>query len=339
VSPALAVAPRGGAPGLVVELSRANGLRRRKAGSSPNREPLTGDALSQYLVSASGFGLLTADQEVALAQEIETAAATISRIEALDATDVSLLIELAGAVRAHRQAREAFVEANLRLVVSNVRRYGQPAGITLLDLIQEGNLGLMRAVEKFDWRKGFKFSTYATWWIRQSISRAIADKGRVMRLPVHVHDSVRAVHAAREVLRASTGRSPRPEEIAQATGFPLDRVVQVMAISETVSLEHPVGEDGAELGDFITDPDAPDPSQVVSDAATQQRLRLVLEQLPARERRILELRFGFLDGIPHTLGEIGQEFHLTRERIRQLEKLALSRLRHPAFGLDEDEMR
>ena len=284
----------------------------------------------------SDYDLLTADQEISLSQEIETAAATISRIEALGASDIPSQTELRHAVRVHREAREVFLGANLRLVVSNVRRYGQPEGITTLDLIQEGNLGLMRAVDKFDWRKGFKFSTYATWWIRQAISRAIADKSRVMRLPVHVFDSVRTVRIARHSLQASLGRAPTPAEIAKDTGFPVDRVIQVMLISDTLSLESPVGDDGAELGDFIRDDDAADPSEMVESAALGTRLRQVFGQLPPRERKILELRFGFEDGRPRTLAEIGEEFDLTRERIRQLEKLALSRLRHPSFGLGED---
>ena len=240
---------------------------------------------------------------------------------------------------AQREAKERFVSANLRLVVANARRYSRASGIGLLDLIQEGNLGLIRAVEKFDWRKGFKFSTYATWWIRQAISRAIADKARTIRIPVHLHDTVRAVKRVQDGLKAELGREPRPEEIAELTGFPVDRVEVALNVSGTASLEQPIGEDGAMLGDFIEDGDAADPAQVAIDAETTRKLHQLIGTLPPRERRILELRFGFFDGVPRTLGEIGEEFTLTRERIRQLEKLALCRLRHPAFGLHENDLR
>jgi RNA polymerase primary sigma factor len=285
------------------------------------------------------FELLTAQEEVSLAQQIEAAAATAARIGELDAPDATDAIVLRRALSSQREAKERFVAANLRLVVANARRYSRASGIGLLDLIQEGNLGLIRAVEKFDWRKGFKFSTYATWWIRQAISRAIADKARTIRIPVHLSDTVRAVRGAQDGLKATLGREPRPEEIAEWAGFPVERVEVALKISTTASLDQPVGEDGALLGDFIEDGDAADPAQVAIDAETTGVLRRLIEALPPRERRILELRFGFSDGVPRTLGEIGEEFDLTRERIRQLEKLALCRLRHPAFGLHEDDLR
>ncbi|MCU0280540.1 MAG: sigma-70 family RNA polymerase sigma factor [Acidimicrobiia bacterium] len=285
------------------------------------------------------FELLTAQEEVSLAQQIEAAAATAARIGELDAPDATDAIVLRRALSSQREAKERFVAANLRLVVANARRYSRASGIGLLDLIQEGNLGLIRAVEKFDWRKGFKFSTYATWWIRQAISRAIADKARTIRIPVHLSDTVRAVRGAQDGLKATLGREPRPEEIAEWAGFPVERVEVALKISTTASLDQPVGEDGALLGDFIEDGDAADPAQAAIDAETTGVLRRLIESLPSRERRILELRFGFSDGVPRTLGEIGEEFDLTRERIRQLEKLALCRLRHPAFGLHEDDLR
>jgi RNA polymerase primary sigma factor len=285
------------------------------------------------------FELLTAQEEVSLAQQIEAAAATAARIGELDAPDATDAIVLRRALSSQREAKERFVAANLRLVVANARRYSRASGIGLLDLIQEGNLGLIRAVEKFDWRKGFKFSTYATWWIRQAISRAIADKARTIRIPVHLSDTVRAVRGAQDGLKATLGREPRPEEIAEWAGFPVERVEVALKISTTASLDQPVGEDGALLGDFIEDGDAADPAQAAIDAETTGVLRRLIEALPPRERRILELRFGFSDGVPRTLGEIGEEFDLTRERIRQLEKLALCRLRHPAFGLHEDDLR
>ena len=297
------------------------------------------DSLAQYLNSMGRFALLTAEQETALAQQIEAAGATVDRIRALAAPDAADQIALRRALRSRLEAKEAFVTANLRLVVANARRHAQTPGISLLDLIQEGNLGLIRAVEKFDWRRGFKFSTYATWWIRQAISRAIADKARIVRVPVHLHDTVRVVRGTQDRLKAALGREPQPEEIAEATGFAVDRVAMALGVTNPVSLEQPVGEDGALLGDFIEDGDAADPAQLAADAATTGKLHRLIDRLPERERRILQLRYGFLDGIPRTLGEIGEEFALTRERIRQLETLALSRLRHPAFGLREEDLR
>jgi RNA polymerase primary sigma factor len=299
---------------------------------------MAGDSVTQYINSMGDYGLLTAAQEVELAQQIEAAEKVIARIEALDQPLPEDEIELRRAVRSRREAKEAFTVANLRLVVNNARRYAQTPGITFLDLIQEGNLGLIRAVEKFDWRKGFKFSTYATWWIRQAITRAIADKTRVVRIPVHLHDTVRAVHRAQSELKAALGRAPRPDEIAEETGLDVDRVDVALSQRPTVSLENPVGEDGAEFGDFIEDADAEDPVEAAAAAEVAIRLRQVIELLPQREQRILHLRFGFDDGVPRTLEEIGEEFNLTRERIRQLEKLALCRLRHPSLGLKESDL-
>jgi RNA polymerase primary sigma factor len=282
--------------------------------------------------------LITAEQEVALAQQIEAATATIDRMQAIDPRTPSDEIELRRALGAQREAKDAFTVANLRLVVSNARRYGRTPGIDLLDLIQEGNLGLIRAVEKFDWRKGFKFSTYATWWIRQAISRAIADKARLVRIPVHLHDTVRAVWRAQDDLEVSLGRAPEPGEIAVATGFDVERVERALGVQQAISLQHPVGYDGAELGDFIQDEDVEDPAEVAVGAGAADRLRRLIQRLPSREQRILFLRFGFADGDPRTLEEISKEFRLTRERIRQLEKQALCRLRHPSFGLRESDL-
>ena len=301
--------------------------------------PLAGDSLSQYLGAMGRFALLTAAEEVALAQQIEAAAATAAHIGSLATVTEMEAIVLRRARRSQREAKERFIAANLRLVVTNARRYSRTSGIGLLDLIQEGNLGLIRAVEKFDWRKGFKFSTYATWWIRQAISRAIADKARTIRIPVHLHDTLRAVRAAQDGLKAALGREPRADEIAASTGFALDRVEVALQLSAITSLEQPVGEDGALLGDFIEDGDAADPAESAIEAQTTFELRRIISALPPRECRILELRFGFYDGVPRTLDEIGREFALTRERIRQLEKVALCRLRHPALGLHETDLR
>ena len=223
-------------------------------------------------------------------------------------------------------------------MVANARRYANTSGIDFLDLIQEGNLGLIRAVEKFDWRKGFKFSTYATWWIRQAITRAIADKSRTVRIPVHLHDTLAAVRAAQASLKAELGRDPRPEEIAEEAGVEVAKVELALGVADTVSLEQPVGEDGAQLGDFIEDEDAVDPVKVTEEMDIADSLRKSIERLPDREGRILALRYGFYDGVPRTLEEIGDEFNLTRERIRQLEKLALCRLRHPSFGIREQDL-
>jgi len=241
-------------------------------------------------------------------------------------------------VRLGRQAKDDFLTANLRLVVANARRYANTSGIDFLDLIQEGNLGLIRAVEKFDWRKGFKFSTYATWWIRQAITRAIADKSRTVRIPVHLHDTLAAVRAAQASLKAELGRDPKPAEIAEEAGVTVDKVELALGVADTVSLEQPVGEDGAQLGDFIEDEDAVDPVRVTEELDIADSLRRSISRLPDREGRILALRYGFLDGVPRTLEEIGDEFNLTRERIRQLEKLALCRLRHPSFGIREQDL-
>ena len=302
------------------------------------RGRLTTDLVSQYLTAIGEYDLLTAEQEVELAQKIESGEDAAGRLEAGDYKDKKQEIELRRKARHGKEATDAFLTANLRLVVANARRYANTSGIDFLDLIQEGNLGLIRAVEKFDWRKGFKFSTYATWWIRQAITRAIADKSRTVRIPVHLHDTLAAVRAAQASLKAELGRDPKPEEIAEEAGVTVDKVELALGVADTVSLEQPVGEDGAQLGDFIEDEDATDPVQITEELDVAQSLRVSIERLPDREGRILALRYGFYDGVPRTLEEIGDEFSLTRERIRQLEKLALCRLRHPSFGIREQDL-
>ncbi|GAF90061.1 unnamed protein product, partial [marine sediment metagenome] len=268
--------------------------------------------------------------EVELAQKIEAGEDAQRRLDEGEYSGKQEEIELKRNLRMGKQAKDDFLTANLRLVVANARRYAHTSGIDFLELIQEGNLGLIRAVEKFDWRKGFKFSTYATWWIRQAITRAIADKSRTVRIPVHLHDTLFAVRGAQASLKAELGRDPKPAEIAEESGVTVDKVELALGMADTVSLEHPVGEDGAQLGDFIEDQDAVDPVRVTEELDIADSLRRMISRLPGRESHILSLRYGFLDGVPRTLEEIGEEFSLTRERIRQLEKLALCRLRHPS---------
>jgi RNA polymerase primary sigma factor len=303
-----------------------------------DRGRLTTDLVSQYLTSIGEYELLTAENEVDYAQKIEAGQTAQERLENDKFSTKAEEIMLKRQVRRGGEAKDAFLTANLRLVVANARRYANTSGIDFLDLIQEGNLGLIRAVEKFDWRKGFKFSTYATWWIRQAITRAIADKSRTVRIPVHLHDTLAAVRAAQASLKAELGRDPKPEEIAEEAGVEVQKVELALAVADTVSLEQPIGEDGAQLGDFIEDEDAADPVRVTEEMDIANSLRKSIDRLPVREGRILALRYGFYDGIPRTLEEIGDEFNLTRERIRQLEKLALCRLRHPSFGIREQDL-
>ena len=303
-----------------------------------DRGRLTTDLVSQYLTAIGEYELLTAEKEVEYAQKIEAGQNAQEKFDKGEFKTKSEEMVLRRHIRRGREAKDAFLTANLRLVVANARRYANTSGIDFLDLIQEGNLGLIRAVEKFDWRKGFKFSTYATWWIRQAITRAIADKSRTVRIPVHLHDTLAAVRAAQASLKAELGREPRPEEIAEEAGVNVDKVELALSVADTVSLEQPVGEDGAQLGDFIEDEDAIDPMRVTEELDIANSLRKSIERLPEREGRILALRYGFYDGVPRTLEEIGDEFQLTRERIRQLEKLALCRLRHPSFGIREQDL-
>jgi RNA polymerase primary sigma factor len=325
-------------PAADTKRDRSKKRSRLQSKLTDERGRLTTDLVSQYLTAIGEYDLLTAEQEVDLAQRIESGEEAAERLETGDYKGKKQEIELRRQERKGREAKDAFLTANLRLVVANARRYANTSGIDFLDLIQEGNLGLIRAVEKFDWRKGFKFSTYATWWIRQAITRAIADKSRTVRIPVHLHDTLAAVRAAQASLKAELGRDPRPEEIAEEAGVTVDKVELALGVADTVSLEQPIGEDGAQLGDFIEDEDAADPVQLTEEMDVANSLRKSIERLPEREGRILALRYGFYDGVPRTLEEIGDEFNLTRERIRQLEKLALCRLRHPSFGIREADL-
>ncbi|MDF1595522.1 MAG: sigma-70 family RNA polymerase sigma factor [Acidimicrobiia bacterium] len=298
---------------------------RRKTSETDARE----DAVRQYLDEIGKYQLLSADDEVDLAKRIE---------RGNRATDALLQPELNATERAKLQilakrgveARRQFINSNLRLVVSIAKRYAK-TDLPFLDLIQEGNLGLIRAVEKFEYRKGFKFSTYATWWIRQAITRAIADKGRTIRVPVHMMDTIGQVRTTENHLFKMLGRIPTAEEIAEESGLTPDRVREAQKVApEPVSLFEPVGEDDAVLGDFIEDLDATTPFDLVAAGFGRADLERVLGKLNDRERTVLSMRYGLDSGIPQTLDEVGKHFGLTRERIRQIEAKALAKLRHPS---------
>ncbi len=302
------------------------------------RGRLTSDLVAQYLSAISETDLLDAQQEVELAQLMEAGRQAETKLEVGEYETSSDKRRLERQKRRGAAAKNQFVQANLRLVVHNARRYQGVRGIDFLDLVQEGNLGLIRAVEKFDWRKGFKFSTYATWWIKQAITRAIADKSRTVRIPAHLHDTLAKVRLAQGILKGKLGRLPNSEEISRETGIRIDHVEQALVLSDTVSLEEPVGEDGAQRGDFIEDGDADDPEAIAEATSVAIAMRNSIKKLPERERKIMELRYGLEDGIPKGLDEIGSHFQLTRERIRQLEKLALCRLRHPSYGIRQQDL-
>jgi RNA polymerase primary sigma factor len=296
-----------------------------------------GDSLTRYLQEISYHDLLTADEEVELAQAIESGRAAEEQLSSVSVRGAEK-VRLQRSVRKGREARERFAQANLRLVVSQAKRYRSQYGIEFIDLIQEGNLGLIRAVEKFDWRRGFKFSTYATWWIRQSMQRAVAEKSRTVRLPNSLHDTLVTLNSTRNRLLSELGREPTPEELSYESGLSLDAVVEAQLVNDSVSLEAPVGEDGAVLGDFVAHHDEEDPVRETEKADAIESLRQAINRLPEREAYILSMRVGFEDGLPRTHEEIGGNLGLGPTRVRSIEKLALSKLRHPAFGLREDAM-
>jgi RNA polymerase primary sigma factor len=305
------------------ELAKEEGLVLKAATSDPVR---------MYLKEIGRVSLLTADQEKDLARRIEAGVEAEERLKSegqkLSPEEAARLREL---VEDGRRAKKQLIEANLRLVVSIAKRY-VGRGMLFLDLIQEGNLGLIRAVEKFDWRKGYKFSTYATWWIRQAITRAIADQARTIRIPVHMVETINKLVRIQRQLLQELGREPTAEEIAREMGVTPERVREIQKISqEPVSLETPIGEEeDSQLADFIEDSEAEVPPDAAAFSLLREQLESVLNSLSERERRVIELRFGLIDGHQRTLEEVGKEFGVTRERIRQIESKTLSKLRHPS---------
>jgi RNA polymerase sigma factor (sigma-70 family) len=295
----------------------------------PNDHEGTVDLTRRYLAELGSYPLLTAEEEVTLARSIEAGRVAQATLDGGGRIDKAKRLRLEAEIEAAGEARRRFIQSNLRLVVSIAKRY-QGTGLSLLDLIQEGNLGLMRAVEKFDHRKGFKFSTYATWWIRQSIGRGIADKGRTIRLPSHLIDTMTALGRSSAALLKTLGREPTPEELSADTGLPVEKVhLALKAAPDLVSLSVGIGEDDAELGDLLADDSAEVPFEAAASALEREDLRALLLHLNPREREILALRFGLLDNQPLTLDEVGRRYNVTRERIRQIEAKALTKLRHP----------
>jgi RNA polymerase sigma factor (sigma-70 family) len=298
------------------------------------------DLVRLYLSEIGRYPLLTKDDEARLAQEIEAGKAAAAELEeAGRSLSPARRRELRRAVRSGEEAERTFVQSNLRLVVSIAKKY-QASGLPLLDLIQEGNLGLMHAVEKFDWRKGFKFSTYATWWIRQALTRGIANTGRTIRLPVHAGDTLNRVQKAQSRLETSLGRPATTAELAAEVDLEVEKVVEVLRYAgDTLSLSSPLREDGdAELGDMVADPNAEAPIEAATTALLGGEVEKLLAPLDERERTILSLRFGLDRGEPRTLEEVGEHFDLTRERIRQIEARAMSKLRHPSADIGAREL-
>lgn len=315
--------------------SRTSRSRSRTRGVDASTVMLTGDPVRMYLKEIGKVDLLTAADEVDLAMKIEAGLEASNKLEAAENGEIELTrAEMRRLTRVENvglEAKQALISANLRLVVSIAKRY-VGRGMLFLDLIQEGNLGLIRAVEKFDYEKGFKFSTYATWWIRQAITRAIADQARTIRIPVHMVETINKLVRIQRQLLQELGRDPSPEEIGEKMGLTAERVREIQKISqEPVSLETPIGEEeDSQLGDFIEDDAAIVPPDAASFSMLQEQLSKVLDGLAERERKVISLRFGLEDGHPHTLEEVGREFGVTRERIRQIESKTLAKLRHPS---------
>ena len=289
------------------------------------------DLVRLYLTDIGQYTLLTKDDEVELAQKIEVGGEAREELAAGKPLSSRRRVELRRLVTDGEAAERQFVQSNLRLVVSIAKKY-QASGLPLLDLVQEGNLGLMHAVEKFDWRKGFKFSTYATWWIRQAITRGIANTGRTIRLPVHAGDTLTRLQKARARLELRYGRPATLSELASEVEMPEQKVTEALRFAaEPLSLSEPLREDGdAELGDVVEDRSAESPFEVAATALLPEEIKRLLSPLDEREREILTLRYGLDRGEPRTLEEVGEHFNLTRERIRQIEARAMSKLRHPS---------
>ena len=316
--------------------SKTKTARTRKYNSDNSVAMLTGDPVRMYLKEIGKVSLLTAAEEVDLAMKIEAGVEAMAQLDASE-EEGGVPLERRERRRLSRieqvglDAKQQLIEANLRLVVSIAKRY-VGRGMLFLDLIQEGNLGLIRAVEKFDYTKGFKFSTYATWWIRQAITRAIADQARTIRIPVHMVETINKLVRIQRQLLQEKGREPTPEEIGEQMGLSAERVREIQKISqEPVSLETPIGEEeDSQLGDFIEDDSAVVPPDAASFSMLQELLGKVLDGLAERERKVISLRFGLEDGHQRTLEEVGREFGVTRERIRQIESKTLAKLRHPS---------
>lgn len=289
------------------------------------------DLVRLYLTDIGQYPLLTKDDEVRLAQTIEVGREAAEKVEQSAKLATTEKRKLKMEAKRGEAAQQTFVQSNLRLVVSIAKKY-QASGLPLLDLIQEGNLGLMHAVEKFDWRKGFKFSTYATWWIRQAITRGIANTGRTIRLPVHAGDTLARVQKAQARLELKYGRPATLAELGAEVEMPEDKLIEALRFrAEPLSLSEPLREDGdAELGDVVEDRSAESPFEVAAVALLPEEIQRLLSPLDEREREILRLRFGLDRGEPRTLEEVGEHFNLTRERIRQIEARAMSKLRHPS---------
>ncbi|MFN8105079.1 MAG: sigma-70 family RNA polymerase sigma factor [Acidimicrobiia bacterium] len=283
--------------------------------------------LDKYLQEIGLHPLLSAEDEISLAQTLERGREAAAAVADAKPTARPLL---EARIAEGEAARRRFIEANLRLVVSIAKRFSS-SGLPLLDLIQEGNLGLMRAVEKYDWRRGFKFSTYATWWIRQAISRAIADTGRTIRVPVHMMETMTQVRRAAATLERDNGRAPTVEEVADEAGLSVERARDALGVApDPVSLHIPLGGDDAKLEDFLADRDAPNAFEMAYTEVRRQEILTVLSDLTERERIVVQLRFGLGDTEPCTLDEVGRRFGITRERVRQIEAKAMSKLRHPS---------
>jgi len=296
-----------------------------------DQTPAMGDSVHTYLKSIGRTSLLTAEQEVDLAKRIEAGLFAEHKLETATGLDEKFRRDLELVAEDGRRAKAHMLEANLRLVVSVAKKYSD-RGLSLLDVVQEGNLGLIRAVEKFDYTKGYKFSTYAMWWIRQAIQRGFADSARTIRLPVHVLEMLSKLSRVERDMHQRLGREPTPEELAVELDRTPDQIEELLRTSrQPISLDSTIGEDGeTSIGDLIEDVDAPEASELVDRQLMAEQLRSALDALTPREATIMAMRFGLYDGNPHTLDEIGRALGLTRERIRQLEKQSLSKLRHPS---------